>query len=142
MPSFLAQRLASTDLFADLDVDALEALVSAGTTMTYRAGAPIVEQGKSDRALFLLLEGDADVEVSGERAGSMAAGTYFGEIALIDGATRSATVRAGTSGAKALVISALTFGPLVRERPEIAQCLLVAMARKIRSLEADRVSTS
>jgi CRP-like cAMP-binding protein len=132
--SYVTQMLAGVDLFAGLDEGTLERVASTGAAITFRAGDAIVEQGKSDRSMYVLLEGEATVEVNGERVGSLSSGAYLGETALIDNAPRSATVRAGASGAKAFAISALSFAPLLRD-PDVAAALLVALTRRVRRLE-------
>lgn len=135
--SVVTRRVAGIELFAGLDPAMIDRIASSGATMTYRPGDLLVEQGKADRAMYVLLEGDAAVDVNGERIATVPAGAYFGETALIDAQPRSATVRAGEQGAKAWVISALAFEPLLREH-EVARSLLVALTRRVRALEAER----
>lgn len=133
----LAARLASVDLFSGLDDDARERLVAAGATMTFRHGDAMTEQGKTDRTLYLLLAGNADVEINGALVGVLSEGSYFGEMALLDHEPRSATVRAGEGGAKAFAVSALAFETVLGDRPDIARALLVALTQRVRRLEAE-----
>jgi CRP/FNR family transcriptional regulator, cyclic AMP receptor protein len=135
--SYIAQRLGTIDLFANLDESVLERVVASGATIGHRAGATIVEQGRDDRSLHLVLEGNAAVVVNGDQVGTLEMGDYFGETALIDGEPRSATIRAGDGGAKVFVISALAFEPLLAD-PAISRAMLVALTRRVRRLEAER----
>ena len=84
-----------------------------------------------------LLEGSAEVEVNGVVRGPLNVGDYFGEISLVDGLPRSATVVAGPDGLSTFALSALAFEPVVKENPEVAQALLKALTARIRSLESE-----
>lgn len=136
----LTQRLAGVDLFAGLPDDVLGELVSHGVTLTARPGDMLVEQGSTQTGLQLVLEGSADVSVSGASRKALRPGDYFGEISLIDGAPRSATVTAGSSGLKTFALSSLSFSPVLDSHPEIARVLLVALCARLRSLETPAVA--
>jgi CRP-like cAMP-binding protein len=134
--STVAKRLAAIDLFNGLDDAAIGRIANAGATITFRPGDAIVKQGDVDRNLYVLIEGDAVVEVHGQPLGTVDTGAHFGEMALIDPGPRSATIRAGDKGAKAFTVSALNFAPFLDDA-SIARSLLVSMARIIRTLDAD-----
>jgi CRP-like cAMP-binding protein len=132
VPKFLAK----IDLFEGLSPDVLSDLVSRGTTLSKPAGATLVEQGSADAGLQIVLEGSADVSVSGVARPSLSPGDYFGEVSLIDGLPRSATIVAGPDGVTTFALSALSFAPVMRENPDVAQALLKALCARLRSLEA------
>lgn len=137
--SIVTKRLAGVDLFSRLDDGALERIASSGTTMRFRAGDRIVEQGGTDRSLHVLIDGTAEVLVHGEPVRTLEPGAYYGETALIDNEPRSATIVAGEGGAKVLVVSALAFDPML-EDPSIARGLLTALTQRVRRLEASRTT--
>jgi CRP/FNR family cyclic AMP-dependent transcriptional regulator len=81
-----------------------------------------------------VLEGSAEVTVNGESRPAMGPGDYLGEISMIDGAPRSATVVAGPEGLTTFRLSSLAFAPLM-DTPEVSRVLLKALCARIRTLE-------
>ncbi|TDW95573.1 MULTISPECIES: cyclic nucleotide-binding domain-containing protein [Kribbella] len=132
----LPQFLGKIDLFEGLSKDTLSDLIERGTTLKVPAGSHVIEQGAHDAGLQVVLEGSAAVEVNGVVREPLEVGDYFGEISLIDGRPRSATVVAGPDGLTTFALSALAFEPVVKENPEVAQTLLKALTARIRSLES------
>ena len=133
----LPQFLAKIDLFEGLSKDTLSDLIERGTTLKVPAGSRVIEQGAHDAGLQVVLEGSAAVEVNGVVREPLGVGDYFGEISLIDGLPRSATVVAGPDGLSTFALSALAFEPVVKENPEVAQALLKALTSRIRDLESE-----
>ena len=126
---------ASTDilkkvpLFADLDDRELEQIASS--MRERRVSAVVLEQGAGGAGFFVVDEGQADVTVDGSAVGTVGPGDYFGEIALLTGSDRTATVTATTD----MVCYGMTpwdFKPLVESNTTIAWKLLTAMAQKLR----------
>src|SRR5689334_12367143 len=120
----LTSVLAGTDLFSGLPDGVLSEIVAAGTTHSSPPGGVVVTQGSSDAGLQVVLEGSATVDVSGTPRGEIRPGQYFGEISVIDGHGRSATLTAGPDGLKTFAISALNFSPLIDKHPALARALL------------------
>jgi CRP-like cAMP-binding protein len=128
---------ASTDilrkvpLFADLDDRELEQIAASMRERRVAAGDVFLEQGAGGAGFFVVDEGHADVTVDGAPVGSVGPGDYFGEIALLTGSDRTATVTATTD----MVCYGMTtwdFKPLVETNSAIAWKLLTAMAQKLR----------
>lgn len=132
----LPQFLAKIDLFEGFSQDTLSDLIERGTTLKIPAGSHVVEQGANDAGLQVVLAGSAEVEVNGVGRAPLSVGDYFGEISMIDGQPRSATVVAGPDGLSTFALSSLAFAPLVRENSEVAQALLKALTARIRALES------
>ncbi|MFI5709750.1 cyclic nucleotide-binding domain-containing protein [Kribbella sp. NPDC051620] len=132
LPSFLAK----VDLFAGLSKETLSDLIARGSTLTINPGAHATEQGSNDAGLQVVLDGSAEVSVNGVDRAPLGPGDYFGEISLIDGLPRSATVVAGPDGLTTFALSSLAFAPVVKENPEAAYALLKALAARVRLLES------
>jgi CRP-like cAMP-binding protein len=106
----------------------------AGKEVTFDEGKPIVEEGATGAGFHLILEGEAAVLVGGRKRASLGPGDYFGEMALLDGGPRSATVKAMTP-VHTLTLASWAFVPLVDKNPPIARKLLVELSRRLRNLE-------
>jgi CRP-like cAMP-binding protein len=132
LPHFLAK----VDLFAGMPKETLADLVPRGTTLTIRPGAHATEQGSDDAGLQVILEGTAEVSVNGVDRAPLGPGDAFGEISLVDGLPRSATVVAGPDGLTTFALSSLAFMQVVRENPDVAEALLKALAARVRLLES------
>ena len=123
--------LKNVPLFADLDRRELENIANSMRERRVAAGDVVLEQGAAGAGFFIVNEGMADVTVDGDRVRTIGPGDYFGEIALLTGSDRTATVTAQTD----MVCYGLTtwdFKPLVESNSGIAWKLLTAMARKLR----------
>ena len=125
------ETLKKVPLFADLDRKELQDLADSMHERRVAAGDVVVEQGAAGAGFFVVDEGMAEVTVDGDPVGTIGPGDYFGEIALLTGSDRTATVTAQTD----MLCFGLTtwdFKPLVESNSGIAWKLLTAMARKLR----------
>jgi CRP-like cAMP-binding protein len=133
----LTESLHDIDLFSGLPDEVISDLVQAGSTIHTPAGHRAVCQGSSDAGLQVVLKGSASVQVNGvTRGDALGPGDYFGEISVIDGLGRSATLTAGEEGLETFTISPLNFWPLVDRHPTMAHTLLRALSARIRELDA------
>ncbi len=99
----------------------------------FKKGDTVIMEGSGGAAFFLIESGEASVTGKGIHLTTLGPGDHFGEIALIDGGPRSATVTATTD----LVCYGLTFWefrPLVERNGEMGWALLQALARRVRAL--------
>jgi potassium efflux system protein len=101
------------------------------------AGTDLVIEGEPGDALFIILEGEASIVRSdaNEVTATVGPGTYFGELAILDGSPRSATVRADTD-VRVGVLGIRMFRTLLREVPDLAEQLLVGLAGQLRAAQA------
>lgn len=128
--------LARIPLFADLDRREAEQIARLFKQRRFTAGETVAREGSGGAAFFFIDSGEATVSVQGRPRRTLTAGDYFGEIALIDGGARSATVTAASD----LVCWGLTywdFGPLVQDNAAIAWKLLQSLAKKLRAAELE-----
>ncbi len=123
--------LKKVPLFAGLNDRELEQIATSMRERRVAAGEVVLEQGAGGAGFFVVDEGEADVTVDGSPVGMVGPGDYFGEIALLTGSDRTATVTA----TKDMVCYGMTpwdFKPLVESNTTIAWKLLTAMAQKLR----------
>jgi len=131
----LLALLARVPLFEGLKRKELEAVMRSATEVEHEAGHNIVTEGGGAAGFHLILAGEGTVLQGGREKHRIGAGEFFGEIALIDGGPRSATVRADTR-VRTLSITAWDFKPLLSEHPDMAYSVMVELCRRIRAAES------
>jgi CRP/FNR family transcriptional regulator, cyclic AMP receptor protein len=95
-----------------------------------REGTTLTREGKPGREFFVIVDGKADVLMDDKPVKSVKTGDFFGEIALITGGPRTATVKA-SSPLHVLVITARDFQRLIERSPQIANKVLLSMAERL-----------
>ena len=128
------QLLQRVPLFADFERRDLERLARSFKERTFGAGTTIASEGKGGAGFFVIEEGEATVSVHGADRDKLGPGDYFGEIALIDDGSRSATVTADTE-LRCYGLTAWEFRPLVEGNAAIAWKLLETMAKRLRAAQ-------
>ncbi len=98
-------------------------------------GAEVVAEGAPGDAFYLVVRGTATVRRNRRKAAVLGPGDYFGELALLDGGPRTATVVADEP-VELLAIERGPFARVLEEVPAVGQKLLVTMAARLR--DADR----
>ena len=129
-----AAALQRVQLFAEMDRKQAGQIARLLKERHYAKGETVIMEGSGGASFFLIESGEVTVSVKGTERASLGPGDYFGEIALIDGGPRSATVVADTD----LVCYGLTFWefrPLVEGNGAIAWKLLEALAKRLRANE-------
>ena len=103
-----------------------------GRQRNFEPGDKIVEEGATGaQSLWLILEGEVDVVVGGERHRTLGPGTHFGELALLTDAPRSADVVARTN-TLALELSRRHLDGLIAANPQVALDMLAELATRLR----------
>ena len=123
--------LKSVPLFAGLDSRELEQIADTMQERRFAAGSTVVQEGATGAGFFVVESGSASVESGGEKKATLGPGDYFGEIALLTGSVRTASIIADTD----MVCYGMTswdFKPLVETNSGIAWKLLTAMADRMR----------
>jgi len=101
---------------------------------TFEAGSNVATEGSGGVGFFVIGEGEAGVTVHGEERATLGPGQYFGEVALIDEGSRTATIVAKTD-LTCYGLTAWEFRPLVESNGAIAWKLLQTLARRLREAE-------
>lgn len=99
----------------------------------YAAGDVIFGEGDKGDAMYVVRTGEITVERDGRVMETLGAGDIFGEMALIDGAPRSATARAKTD-CEVAPINEKTFLFLVHETPFFAIAVMRTLAGRLRHM--------
>jgi CRP-like cAMP-binding protein len=127
--------LAEVPLFEGLSKRHLRRIAKLARMRRFADGASMVRAGDAGRTFYVLLDGSAKVKRPGRRPVRLGAGSFFGEMALIDDSPRSADVVA-EGDVLALTIDRPGFTKLLRAEPALAQALLRTLAARLRAAEA------
>jgi CRP-like cAMP-binding protein len=128
-------RLEDVAMLAGCSRRQLRAIARISEVIEVDEGTVLARSGQPGEEFFLILDGSARVEVSARKRSRLQPGQYFGEMSLLDGGPRSATVVADTP-LRLLVIKRRDFATLLREAPELTQSLLTTLSRRVRVAEA------
>jgi CRP/FNR family transcriptional regulator, cyclic AMP receptor protein len=101
----------------------------------YPPGTAVVREGEPGSELFIILEGEVDVRSRARKLATLPAGNYFGEIALVTGSPRTASVTTGTP-VQALVINGRDFRKLLQDSPELQFKVLQELAKRLEERSA------
>lgn len=127
--------LAQVPLFAGMPPRFLKRLADKMDEQRFMEGATIVRQGEPGDIFYVLVEGEAKVkDANGRTLSRLIPGDFFGEISLMDGGPRTATVVAETN-MTALALSRKDFSALLRSEPKVTVGLLKHAAALLRRLE-------
>jgi CRP/FNR family transcriptional regulator, cyclic AMP receptor protein len=130
----IVEALRATDLFGGLDRRSLNRVAETAASVHHEAGKTLTQQGNDGIAFHLILEGTASVSVDGRPGHELGKGDYFGDISMIDGEPRSATVTVTTPMTTA-ALTAWQFRPLLDEEPALTKALLLVMCHRLRAAE-------
>jgi CRP-like cAMP-binding protein len=139
----LADSLRRVPILAALKEEHLEMLLKLVTTRTFNKGESIIKQGDPGAGLFVIIEGTVDVTMRTRpgqpetKLSSLTKGEFFGEMSLIDGYPRSATVTAQTE-TQVIELDRWVFLDVLRREPNIAVAMLPILTRRIRALEENK----
>jgi CRP/FNR family transcriptional regulator, cyclic AMP receptor protein len=128
------ELLKKVPMFAKLSDRELKRLSETFTERPFTAGQELTAEGQGAAGFFIIESGEAAVTVDGEARRTLGSGDYFGEIALIDGGRRTATITATADG-RSWGLTQWQFKPLVEDNATIAWPLLEAMAARVRELD-------
>jgi CRP-like cAMP-binding protein len=133
-PKLVAQVLAEMPIFAGLSGRQRRRIAEHTEIAEIKAGEPIVQEGFTGQAAFVLLTGAARVEHAGAPVVDVESGAVIGELSLLSGEARCATVRA-TRDVWVLRIPRETFHRLVTQEPTIGAHLLETLSRRLSEAE-------
>jgi CRP/FNR family transcriptional regulator, cyclic AMP receptor protein len=131
-------RLAQVPIFSECTKRELTIIGRAAKEVSHREGTVIAREGERGVGLFLILEGQCKVTIGGKTKAKLGPGDFFGEVALLDGGPRTATVTALTP-VRLVGITGWVFRGLLMEHPAIALKTLEAVAGRLRAVSKEPV---
>lgn len=125
-------RLEGVPLFQGCDAREIRAIGRLGDLLSCDEGTVLIEQGGHGGEAFVIIDGSVTVTRDGDILAELGAGDVIGEVAVLDGGRRTATVTADTP-VELLVFDPRSFKSLLREAPAVARRLLTEMGRRVRT---------
>jgi CRP-like cAMP-binding protein len=130
--------LERTPLFAGLDRQDLQNVLGCGQRVSFERGQVIVERWDPGDAMYVIVSGAAEVDVGG-RFHRLERGDFFGEMAVLAGKQREATIKA-VEPVEALRIPADRLQAFLLENPKVAVGMLKSLVERLREVQ-DRLDT-
>jgi CRP/FNR family transcriptional regulator, cyclic AMP receptor protein len=128
--NYKLELLKSVPLFSGCSKKELEGIAKIADEIDFKAGKTLIREGALGREFFVLARGTAEITRNGKQIDTVAAGDFFGEMALLSDQPRNATVTT-TSEVDALVISSQSFRSLIESNPLIALKVMRAVADRL-----------
>lgn len=128
--SDIDQTLARIPIFAECTKKELKQISKLVTPVHVPAGKALVKEGEPGRDFMIIAEGSAIVRRNGRKVATLGPGDFFGELAVLAGVPRTATVIAQTD----MVVEAMNraeFSSLLDESPSMAKKILIGAVRRL-----------
>jgi CRP/FNR family transcriptional regulator, cyclic AMP receptor protein len=126
------EQLRHVPLFKDFSDEELGHVAQVTKRVEFPENRTVASQGEMGVGFHQIIEGGADVIQDGRTIGHLKPGDYFGEISLLDGGTRSATVTT-TEPTTTLSIAAWDFKRLIEHSHEMTKKLLIGLCHMVRT---------
>jgi CRP-like cAMP-binding protein len=127
--------LSKLHLFGACTRDELAELARLFDEIERPAGTVLVREGEPGNEFYVIVDGTATTTIDGHIVGTLTAGDFFGEMALLEHAPRSATITTETD-TELLVADARSFTALVDQAPSVGMRMMRLMSERLRSVEA------
>ncbi len=137
------ERLKEVPVFGGCSQRQLRSVAKIARVFDVVAGTVLARAGEPGDEFFLIIDGTARAEVSAEKHVPLRPGEFFGEMSILDGGPRSATVVADTA-VRLLVISRRHFSMLLKDVPGLTEALLATLSKRVRQAEgrAERLGSA
>ena len=127
-----SQTLSTFPLFSELPKRSLRKIARLVDAVSVPAGATILEEGSFTREVYFVVAGTVEVQRSDRAVARLTTGDHFGELSLIDGRPRSASVVAVTP-VDLLVMGKQQFNALLDSQPGVARHMMADLSVRLRS---------
>jgi CRP-like cAMP-binding protein len=133
----LVETLSRLSLFADLPYPQVEALAHTFTEEVFAEGQRVIREGMSGSGFYVILEGEANVVISGQERARLTRGDFFGEISILTDELPTADVTA-TTILRCLTIPDNELKAFMLRQPNVMYRMLQVEARRLRAANAWR----
>ena len=127
-------HLRRVPLFSDCTDEELRRIADISRTVEAPAGTIVTQMGTPGDSFFFIIDGRVSVQTPVGIGDPLRPGDFFGEMSLLDGEPRSATVTA-TTDLRLLVVDRSHFWRLLNETPDLVRRILMVLSRRVRRLE-------
>ena len=127
--------LSTVGLFSGCSKKELQSVARLCTPLSVQEGSVLTTEGAAGRECFVIVDGKARVTMGGRKVGEVGPGECVGEMALLDGGRRTATVTA-ESPMNVYALSVSEFRALLGVSPTILRKIATSLAQRLRALEA------
>ena len=128
------ELLGNVSLFSACSQANLSRIASLTEQITVPSGKVLTRQGEPGWEAFVIVEGKAKAGMRGRSSVPLGPGAFFGEMSLLDGGPRSATVTAETD-MQLLVLDSRSFSSLLDDVPAVRRNVMKGMAERLRTAE-------
>jgi CRP/FNR family cyclic AMP-dependent transcriptional regulator len=128
----LTELIRSIPLFSSCTRTELGRIADIAKEVEFSPGQVICNEGDTGVGLHIVVQGETKVQIGGRTRRRLGSGAFFGEIALLDGGPRSATVIAETP-VHTVSIPAWSFKTILKSNPSMALKMLEETARRLRT---------
>ena len=132
------EKLKSIEMFAELSVKQRREVLKLMTQVTVEPGHELIVEGTVGREFIIILDGEATVRRAGRLVARVGPGDFIGELAVIAGVARTATVTADTHMTLS-VLNQREFSSLLDAEPALARKILVGAVKRLHALDPSLV---
>jgi voltage-gated potassium channel len=133
-PDTRSEHLRRVPLFAECTDQEVTRIAAIARTLETPAGTIITEIGGPGDSFYFIIDGQVSVLTAAGPVDPLRPGDFFGEMSLLDGEPRSATVTA-TTDLRLLVIDSIHFWRVLNESPDLVRRIFKILSRRVRRLE-------
>ena len=136
---FVATDLTKIPIFSELSKREIKSISRLMTETDVKEGAKLTKQGEPGREFMIISEGTAVVDIDGSTVAHLGPGDFLGELAVLSGTPRSATVTA-TSPMVLEVLNRREFMALLDENKSLSRKILVAAVKRLQENERPKTN--
>ena len=133
-PDARIRHLQRVPLFSGFSEDELRRVADLSRIVEVPAGTAVTQIGEPGDSFFVIIDGTVAVRTPVGAGSQLHPGDFFGEMSLLDGEPRSATIVA-TTDIRLLIVDRLHFWRLLEETPDLIRRILTILSRRVRRLE-------